>query len=456
VSVLDRTSPPASGAIRNFDFPTVERRTLSNGLDLRVARIPRLPVVSAHLFMRSGEGALHSDRSGLAVLTADAVDGGTRRRSGTQLAEALERIGARFGVDGGWEGTTATVYCHADRLAEALPLVAEAVTEPAFPEEEVARAKEQHLAGLRQRAMDPSSVASDAALGRYFADGVPYGRPRDGMEESIVPVGRETLRGYADANYRPEGGGLIVVGDVDGAEVEELAESCLGPWTGGPVSGADFEVAPASRERRVLLLHRPGSVQSEIRVGHVGTERLTPDYFALSVANMILGGTFTSRLNLNLRERHGFTYGVRSRFSLRTRPGPFEVSTAVGNEVTAPAVSEILSELSGMADGGPTDEEVVSARDYGAGIFGLQLETVSQIASRVSHLVVYGLPDGYYADYRDRMRVVSTREVAEAAARHVRPEEAQIVVVGDADVVGPPLQALGLGAFEVRREQPAS
>ena len=454
MSVLDRTSPPRSGPIRHFDFPEVERRSLSNGLDLRVARLTRLPVVSVRLFMRSGESALSLDRSGLAVLTADALDGGTQRRSGTELAEAMERIGARFGASGGWEGTSASLYCLADRLSEALPLLAEAVLEPSFPEDEVERAKEQHLAGLRQRNMDPSSLASDAALTRYFSEGVPYARSGDGTEESIAGVTRDDQRGYAEVNYRPQGGGLIVVGDVDTAEIAEMAEGCFKGWTGSPGSVADFEVVPASRERRVLVVHRPGAVQSEIRVGHVGADRLTPDYFALSVANMTLGGTFTSRLNLNLRERHGFTYGVRSRFSFRTRPGPFEISTSVGNEVTAAAVGEILAELQGIADGGPSDEEVSSARDFGAGVFGLQLETVGQIASRVSQLVVYGLAEEYYREYRDRMRGITTEDAAAAARRHMRPDEAQVVVVGDADVVGPPLEKLGLGAFEMSRGQP--
>jgi zinc protease len=456
MSVLDRASPPEGGPVRSFDFPEVERRALTNGLDLRVARVARLPVVSARLFMRGGEGALGFERSGLAVLTADALDGGTRKRSGTELAEALERIGARFGARAGWEGTSASVYCLSDKLTEALPLLAEAVLEPSFPDEEVARAKEQHLAGLRQRKMDPSSLASDAALGQYFAADIPYARPDDGTEASIEEVGRDDLSRYADVNYRPGGGGLIVVGDVDANEIAELAERCFRGWGGGPASLADFEVAPATRERRVLVVHRPGSVQSEIRVGHVGADRLIPDYFALSVANMALGGTFTSRLNLNLRERNGFTYGVRSRYSFRSRPGPFQISTAVGNEVTAAAVSEILSELEGMASGGPTDLEVRSAREYAAGIFGLQLETVGQIASRVSHLVVFGLPDDYYGLYRDRMRAVRTEAAAEAAGSHMRPAEAQVVVVGDAEAVGPALEKLGLGAFEVRRGQPES
>jgi zinc protease len=190
-------------------------------------------------------------------------------------------------------------------------------------------------------------------------------------------------------------------------------------------------------------------------VGHVGTERGTPDYFPLSIANMVLGGTFTSRLNLNLRERNGFTYGVRSRFSFRSRPGPFEVSTAVGNDVTAAAVREILNEMEGLTTGGPTPDEVVAARDFAAGVFGLQLETVGQVASRVNQLIVYGLADAFWHEYRERIRAVTTDEAAAAARRHIRPGEAQVVVVGDADAVGPSLEELGLGPVEIRRVQRA-
>ncbi len=453
MSALDRTAPPGAGPIRNFDFPPVERRTLSNGLDLRVARVARLPVASVRLFMRAGEGGLGVDRAGLSVLTADALDGGTKRRSGTELAEALERIGARLDASSGWEGTSVDLYCLADRLPEALGLLAESVCEPGFAAEEVERAREQHLAGLRQRLMDPGALASDVALTRYFAEGVPYARSLDGSVESVTPLRREDLLAYADANFRPGTGGLIVVGDVDGREVAMLAEKWLGSWKGAPASKDDFVVAPAAAERRVLIVDRPGSVQSEVRVGHVGVERATPDYYALSVANLVFGGVFTSRLNLNLRERNGYTYGIRSGFGFRTRPGPFEISTSVGNEQTAPAVREILAELSQFSQDGPTDEEVAAARDFAAGIFGLQLETSSQIASRVTQLVVFGLPEDYFHTYRDNVRGVTTEAAAAAARRHMRPGQAQIVVVGDADQVAGPIEALDLGPLEVRRVQ---
>jgi len=449
MSMLDRTAPPQSGTLRNFDFPSVDRSSLPTGLDLRVARMNRLPMVSLNLFMRAGEAALGRDVGGLAVLTADALEGGTRKRSGSELAEALERIGARVSGSGGWEGTSIGLSCLAERLPEALGLLSEMLLEPAFPDDEVERAREQQLASIRQRAMDPGALATDVARRHYFAPDVPYARAVDGSVASIEGVTPGAMRGYVDANYRPGGGGLVVVGDVDSGEVRAMVDEHLGGFTGVPATATSFESEPASRDRKVWIVHRPGAVQSEIRVGHVGAPRSIPDYYPLSIANMVLGGMFTSRLNLNLREENGFTYGVRSRFAFRTQAGPFQVSTAVGNDVTADAVREIMHEVDKMASGGPTEDEVAAARDYAAGVFGLQLETAGQVATRVSQLVVYGLPDDHYDRYRDVARAVTRDEAAEAAAKHMRPNEAQIIVVGDADVVGDPLRALGLGPVEV-------
>jgi zinc protease len=447
--VIDRSGPPSPGEIRSFDFPDVGRDALPNGLDLRVARIARLPAVSVQLFVRAGESALDEARAGLAVLTGDALEGGSARRSGTDLAEALERIGARLGASTGWEGTTVALSCLADRLEDGLALLAEAVLEPDFPTAEVERARDQQLAGIRQRLMDPASLASDEAERRVFAEGVPYARPAGGSVASVAPLGRNHLRGFADAYIRPQRGSLVIAGDVAFEEMEDLARRHFDGWTGAPPASNGFDVRPRTRERRVWVVDRPGAPQSEIRVAHVGVERAHPDVFALTVANTLLGGAFTSRLNLNLRERNGFTYGVRSRFAFRRHPGWFQVSTAVGADVTGPAVREIMAELERLVADGPTGDEVEASRDYIAGVFPLRLETVSQVASRITEQVVYDLEDDYHATYRDRVRAVTTDQAAAAVRRHVRPSEAQIVVVGHAATVVPALEALELGPVEV-------
>jgi zinc protease len=449
MSAPDRSRPPEAGEIRSFSFPEVDRRPLGNGLDLRVARVSRLPVVSAVLFVRAGEAALGEERGGLAVLAGNVLEGGTRRRSGTELAEALERIGARFGVATGWEGTSVTLSCLAERLEAGLALLAEAVLEPAFPEAEVARARDQQVAAIRQRLMDPASLASDQAARRIFAPEVPWARRLQGALSSVAPLGRDDLRRFADGWLRPGLGGLVLVGDVDAGEMGALARSCFGTWSGSPPEADGFQVSARTAERRIWVVDRPGSVQSEIRVGHVGVSRTDPDVFPLAVLNTLLGGAFTSRLNLSLRERHGFTYGVRSHFVMRRRPGSFEVHTAVGTDVTAAAVRETMVELERLVASGPGEEEVEASRDYIAGVFPLRLESVGQVAGLITEQVVYGLPDDYHATYRERIRAVTPEVAWEAARRHVRPHEAQVVVVGDASSVAPALESLALGPVEV-------
>ena len=447
MSRFDRSDPPGAGPMRVFDFPDVDVTRLATGLEVRVARLSRLPVVSVNLFMPAGEFELDPDRAGLSVLTGDVLEGGTRKRSGAELDEAMESVGARMGVSTGWEGTNVSISCLADRLPAALEILAEAVLEPDFPEEEFARARDQSLAAIRQRAMDPSALASDQASMRYFAPGVPYARPLGGTVESVSALGRDDLRGYADAWYRP--GTLVVVGDIDSGEMEEMAAGVFSGWEGVSPPRRDGDIVPPTRERKIHVVDLPGAVQSEIRVGHVTVGRSHPDVFSLVVANTLLGGAFTSRLNLNLRERNGFTYGVRSRFNMRNRGGCFEVSTAVGAEVTDAAVREIMTELETLVREGPTEEEVRASRDYVAGVFPLQLETAGQVASRMTEVVVYGLPEDYHRTYRDRIRGVTVDDAARAVGGHVRPGEAQIVVVGNAEEIVPRLEALGLGPVEV-------
>ncbi len=446
---VDRENPPAPFDIRPFDFPEVDHRRMDNGLDLRVARLSRLPVVSTQLFVRAGESSLDEAHGGLAVLTGDALEGGTTRRSGAELAERLEGLGARMGVSAGWEGITISLSCLAERLEEAMDILVETLLEPGFPPDEVTRTREQQLARIRQREMDPASIASTHAARRIFRAGVPYARPLNGSVGSVEGVSRDHVGGWAGEWFRPGTGGLVVVGDVDANEIEALARDRLGAWEGHPPAHVGFRVAAATLERRIWIVDRPGSVQSEIRVGHVGIARSDPDHYALAVLNTLLGGAFTSRLNLNLREKHGFTYGVRSRFSLRRHPGSFQVSTAVGGEVTAAAVREILSELERLVENGPAVAEVEAARHYIAGVFPLRLESAGQVASHIVEQIVFDLEEDYHRTYRDRIRAVRTEDAAAAGRRHIRPFELQIVIAGDASVIEPALAELGVAAIEV-------
>lgn len=449
MSRMDRATPPPPGALRDFVFPEVEGVRLTSGLPVDVVRIPHLPVVTALLVLPAGEDTLAAEHAGIAVLAGDALEGGTRRRSGVELAEALEDVGADLDVSTGWSATTVALSCLADHLPESLALLGEMVLEPAFPEAEVARMREQQLARIRQRAMDPGALAGDRSAREIYADGEVYGRPLLGTLESLGAVTPGTLRGFADARYHPGGAGLVLAGDVSADEATALAEEVLGAWSGPAPDRSVPEGRARSRERRIVVLDRPGSVQSEIRMGHPGAARTVSDYEALVVATAILGGTFSSRLNLNLREQHGFTYGVRARVAYRRGPGPFSVGTAVDTAVTAAAVRESIGEMERFVEAGPTSDEVESARDYLAGIFPLRLETTGQVASRVAELRVYGLPGDTWAGYRDRIRAVSVDSAWSAAREFIRPGELSVTVVGDAGAIASELEGLDLGPVEV-------
>jgi len=449
MSGSSRSVVPRAGPVRNFDFPTVHAEALDNGLQIRSVQVGRLPLVTTMLVLDAGEGLVDNSRAGLAVLTGDCLEGGTAKRTGAELAEALETIGAGLSVGTGWDSTTVSLSCMAERLDDAMGLLAEVILQPAFPGDEVERIRGQRLAAIRQREMDPVGIATDASRRLTYAEGVPYGRPLGGTAESVGPFTPDSAAEFVAGRYFPTGSGLVVVGDVDTGHVRSLVETHFGEWTGGAERQGEIEAEPRTRERGIVVVDRPDAVQSEIRIGHVGQARSTTQYFALRVFNTVLGGAFTSRLNLNLREKHGFIYGVRSRFLVRRGAGPWCVSTAVGTEVTANAVNEALSEITTMVEGGPTQEEVEAARDYLAGVFPLELETTGQIASRIAELLVYDLPDDYYGAYRDRIRSVTLDEASEAARRCIRPDEMTVVVGGDAKEVSGPLEELGWGPLTV-------
>lgn len=448
-----RDTPPAPGAIRPFAFPPVAGRRLANGMEVRlVAGIP-LPVVTAMVVLRAGETASPAGREGLAVLAGDALEGGTTSLSSRELARALEDIGASFGAATGWDSTTVAVSCLAEHLPGAMPLLADMVRSPAFASDEFRRYHAQRLASAAQRRMDPAALAADAHARFVYAEGAAYARPQAGTATSIGRIAARDARDFVETRYGPAEAALIVVGDVEEDETVALAEAAFGDWRGEAAPVPDPAAPPRQRKRAVHVVHRDGSVQSRIRVGHVGVARSVDDYFALIAANLVLGGSFSSRLNLNLRERHGFTYGVRSSFAPRRGRGPFVVSTAVENAVTGAAVREIFREVEGLVGAGPARDEIEAVTSYLAGVFPLRLETTGQIASRIAGMVVYDLPDDYYRSYRDRVREVTAAAAADAARRHVRPAELCTVVVGDADEVVPQLEDLGIGSVTVHHEE---
>ncbi len=449
--MIQRDAPPEPGPVRPYRFPPVAGARLGNAMEVRVAHMLPFKLVTAMIVLRAGETTVPDGLDGLAVLTGDALEGGTTQRSSTDLARRLEDIGASFGAMTGWDSTTVAVSCLAEHLGDAMPLLAEMVRSPSFEAAEFDRYRSQRTATAVHRSMDPASLATDSHARFVYRTGDAYARPVAGTEATLGTVTPDDAHEFVANRYGPPQAGVVIVGDVETAEAIELVEREFADWGGAVGASPAPAIQDEGRGRRVHVVHRPGSVQSEIRVGHVGVSRCIEDYLALNVVNLVLGGSFSSRLNLNLRERHGFTYGVRSSFAARRGRGPFVVSTAVDNAATAAAVREIVQEIEAIAESGPTGEEVQAATSYLAGVFPLRMATTGQLASRIAGLMVFDLPDDYYQSYQHRVREVTRDQAATAAATYVRPGELCTVVVGDADAVAPGLEDLKIGPVTVHR-----
>jgi zinc protease len=451
MSTVSRDQPPAPAQIRPFAFPKIERRQLENGLAVLAARHGRLPLVTVGLVVDAGAAGDPERKAGLAHLTANALETGTRTRTAEQVAWEFEHLGTEFVAEASWDATVLRLTVPRERLEPALALFADVVRHPVFPEEQVDRLREEQLAELLQRRKEPRALANDMAAHFIFAPDVPYARPLIGTTASVSGLGREDVEAFYRAHYLPNASGLLLVGDIDADTALALADRHFGDWPAGQPTVSEFEVIPGVDTTTVFIVDRPGSVQSEIRIGDVGVARQHADYFPLLVMNTILGGAFTSRLNLSLRERHGFTYGAHSGFAFRRRPGPFIVEAAVASEVTARAVQEALREIRLLRDEGATAEEVAAARDYLSGILPLRLQTTDQLTARLADLLIYGLPDDYFERYRERIAAVTPEDVHRVAREHLRIDRLTIVVVGDAGAIAKELEALGVGPVEVRQ-----
>ncbi len=457
LAVLDRR--PGPGRPRDYDFPDFERSTLDNGLSLLCCHVPGRPLLQAQLIVRGDAGgggtSEHAEHAGATVLTARAMSEGTTERDAVAFVEAAERLGSEMRASAGWDSLTVNLEVPRSHLAAAMDLFAELALQPSFPEREVERLREERLNDLQQVMADARRRAEKAFPEVIYADGVPYARPLGGVEETVSRLDRDVLVARHAALMRPEASTLIVCGDLDELPVEAMVRNAFGAWQAEGIARPELPEAPdaAAGDRRVVVVDRPDAPQSEIRVGHVGTARLTDDFHALSVMNALLGGLFNSRLNMLLREERGYTYGVSSSFDMRRAAGPFAVRCAVESDVTAAAVADIMAELGRIGDDPVEAAELDAARDYLIGVFPLRFETSAQVAGALSGLVVQGLPDDELDRYRPAVAAVSADDVRAAARTHVDAERASIVIVGDAAKCEAELAEAGYGVVEVIRDE---
>ncbi|MGI9077648.1 MAG: M16 family metallopeptidase [Gemmatimonadaceae bacterium] len=436
------TQKPAPGPSREYHFPQFERRRLPNGIRLLIAPVRKLPIVTVMMVTEAGAVSEPRGEEGVAELTTRALLEGSADRSGIELTEQLERVGASLEVSADWDAAVVSMTVLKTRLTQAFRLFAQVIGEPAFPEREVERLKSERLAELLQIRTEPRTLASDMFSRFLYAPESRYALPEGGSTETVGGITRIGTVGFYHARFMAGGTTIIFAGDISATEAEDLAMSVLGDWPVLTPTQVSPIVAAARMSSAVHIVAKEDASQSELRIGHVGIPRGHPDFYDALVMNAVLGGLFSSRINLNLRETHGYTYGASSYFDWRRHAGPFVVSTAVRSDVTDRAVSEILLEINRIQADPVSEEELTLATSFLEGVFPIKYETTSAIAHALATLAVHDLPDNYFETYRAHIRAITPDRVLTVAQRHLHPDQLQVVVVGDASATQGPLERL--------------
>lgn len=434
--------PPAPGPIRSYRFPSFDDQRLDNGLKVYLAPYDRGPLVHLLLVLRGGAQHDPAVKAGRATLTASLVDEGTERCTAMELAQQVEKLGGYLATQADWDSLTAGVGTLSQYLEAGLDLLAQIATEATYPESELERLQKQQLAELQRRSSHPSAMASDAMSHRVYGD-TPYGQSILGTPETVGALTREDIVEYAKSHVNPGGAALVLVGDLDSSVALTAIQSAFGHWRGGAVPAAP-KIEPSPIDGiRLCLVDRPDAPQTELRLGHAGVSRTHPEFVGLQVLNTLLGGKFTSRINLNLRERRGITYGASSSFSQRLGPGPFVVGASVATDAAAEAAREILTELRRLQDEPVDNEELEDTKSYLLGVFPYTLQRIEGLSSRLTELALYDLPTDYFDRYPERIQSVTAPHLQWLAQQHLHPEQIVVVAVGPRAELEEQLAALG-------------
>jgi zinc protease len=426
--------------------PRAGRSNLENGLRLWHIERESFPYETVHLVLHAGGHADSPSLRGCATLTADLLDCGTHSATALEISAALERMGSHVAIRGGLDGTTITLSSLHRHLPDSLKTLGEILRAPSFPPEELERVRKRRISSLEHQRQRPAAVAALVLQRVLYGDAHPYGSDPAGSATSLGSITREDCAAFHASHLRPGRSTLFLLGRTGEDEGRRLLEEALNGWDGRAPEDRTPDPPPATAPE-VVIIDRPGSAQSEIRLGAPGIKRHHPAFFASVLMSRILGGEFNSRLNANLREQKGFTYGVWSSFGFGKFGGPFQVGTAVATSVTGEALGEIFSELEKMRTGGVTEEETRRAREGTASGFALAFETPSQIALIYQNAPLYGFSEDYYDSYLDLLGAVGSEQVTQAARDTLDLHRMKVVVVGDASAI---LPQLGSGEFTPR------
>jgi zinc protease len=445
----DRIPVPKGKPAPKVEVPSIQKTKLSNGLSVWLIEHHELPVVAFNLVLQSGSANDPLAAPGLASMTSDVLDEGTPTRDALKISDELESIGANLGVSSGTDGAFVSLRTLTKHLDKALAVYADVISSPVFPQKEFDRLKSQRLASLMQQKDQPTAIAGNAFAHILYTAKHPYGLNSMGTTASVEAMTREDLVAFYNAYYRPGNATLIVVGDVKRDGLIAKLETLFAGWKDAPVAAFNVPAPEPVRARKVYLIDKPGAPQSEIRIGYPALARSTPDYFPVFLMNRMLGGQFASRINMNLREKRGFTYGARSGFSFNKGVGPFTASAGVMAEKTDSSLIEFLYEIDLMREKGMTDDEMSFVKKGLIGNFALNFETPSQLASMMQNIILYGLPDDYYSTYLQNIEKVTPVDVLRVSKQYLDTSKMALVVVGDLGTIRPGIEASKLGEIVV-------
>lgn len=445
----DRSRPPAAGPAPALKLPPVQKRMLSNGLPVWLIESHEVPLVQVTLLVRAGSGDDPAGRFGVASLTAAMLDEGAGSRSALDIADAVEFLGATLATTSSFDSSAVRLNVPVARLGDALPIMADVALRPTFPATDLERVRQERLTALTQARDDVGAIAQLAFPRIVYGTTHRYGTSATGTEPTLRSLTQQDLRSFHSAFFQPANATIVVVGDVTAAAALPMLETQFGGWKNtSAIAHPAIPTAPQVARREVYIIDKPGAAQSQIRIGAVGVARSTPDYFTLEILNTILGGSFSSRLNLNLREEHQYTYGAQSGFDMRLSAGPFIATAGVQTDKTADALREFFKELDGIS-APVSDEELTRAKNYVAlGLPG-DFETLRDLAVHLETLITYRLPDTYYEQYVGNIMAVTAPAIQKAASTYIQPSRLAVIIVGDRAVIEAGIRALDLGPVHV-------
>jgi zinc protease len=445
-----KETPPAPGPLRKFEIPAVQTATLPNGIKIALVERHSLPIVTARIQVDAGAVREPAAKSGIAVLTANILSEGSRELSGAEIADRMARLGAQFGTSGNFGSAWVSVTSLPNVFSEAFTIASGTVTEPRFDPADFTRIRNNQIANFQASMSSGSGVANRVFVSAVYDPATPYSRLSGGTKESLEALTRDDVINWHRTMYSPRNTTVMFVGDITMPAARALVERALGKWTAPAASMARIEnkVRPASATR-IILVDRPGSVQSSIIVGQGTIGWGTPDYYPMSALAQILGGGFGSRINQNLREKHGWSYGAFSSFNPQLGAGTFSVSSEIRTNATDSAIAEAVKEYKRIVEEPVPATEVRDQLNNVVASFPSSVQTVQGLMNRLATVVTYGLPMDFYATYREKLAAVTAADIGRTGKSLLTPSSVTVVAVGDLKTIEAPVRALGIGTVEV-------